>query len=166
MAYTNSSKKQKKLFFEYSIFSNRTYSQSNALNWSTTMLIHPMLYIFSPYFVCFSIVVPPFFPPSVHFPSSFPPQISLQHHCALFSPPFPWGRLENSIIVRRLHGSRCYQCNREFTNIKKRLVHIHLFWIYYVLRRKELHIYHSVNKYFLATKNKTTTAWQIGILLT
>ena len=120
MAYTNSSKKQTKLFFEYSIFSNHTYSQSNALNWSTTMLIHPMLYIFSPYFVCFSIVVPPFFPPSVHFPSSFPPQISLQHHCALFSRPFPWGRLENSIIVRTLHGSRCYQWNREFTNLKKK----------------------------------------------
>ena len=119
-----------------------------------------------PFLSSLSPFPPPFFPPSVHFPSSFPPQISLQHHCALFSRPFPWGRLENSIIVRRLHGSRCYQCNREFTNIKKRLVHIHLFWVYYVLRRKELHIYHSVNKYFLATKNKTTTAWQIGILLT
>ena len=55
----------------------------------------------------------------------------------------------------------------ELKKKKTRLVHIHvhIFCIYYVLRREELHIYHSVNKYFLVTKNKTTTAWQIGILL-
>ena len=38
---------------------------------------------------------------------------------------------------------------------KTRLDHIQLFWIYYVLRRVELHIYHSVNKYFEKKQTKT-----------
>ena len=83
--------------------------------------------------------------------------------------PFPCERLENfnhCLEIAR-HGPRCYQCNREFTNIKNTFSSYTFFWIYYVLRRVELHIYHSVNKYFERKTKQTTNknAWQIGILL-